>query len=47
MLQIDHEISELKSNILEMWDLIILQLDNAFLALKEGDKDFRSSLCPC
>lgn len=39
MLQIDHEISELKSNILEMWDLIIMQLDNAYLALKEGDKD--------
>lgn len=39
MFQIDHEISELKSNILEMWDLIIMQLDNAYLALKEGDKD--------
>ncbi|MEO6191301.1 MAG: phosphate signaling complex protein PhoU, partial [Saprospiraceae bacterium] len=39
MLQIEHELNNMKSSLLDMWDLVIKQLENSLLAIKTGDKD--------
>ncbi|MEP7194968.1 MAG: phosphate signaling complex protein PhoU [Saprospiraceae bacterium] len=39
MLHIEQEINQLKSSLLEMWDLVITQLENALQSIVDGDKD--------